>query len=74
MRSLSWLSAHYGDVVEVVSMVIKEGEHAGKHLGVLRLETVSNNPQSSDSALIGNKYCRIHKRHLADHSFWAEPC
>ena len=36
-RRLSWLSAHYGDVVEVVSVIVEERKHAGKHLSVLWL-------------------------------------
>lgn len=36
-RQLSWLSAYYGNVVEVVSVIVKERKHAGKHLGVLGL-------------------------------------
>ena len=36
-RWLSWLSAHYGDVVEVVSMIVEKREHAGEHLSVLWL-------------------------------------
>ena len=71
---LSWLSANYGDVVEVVSMIVKERKHAGEHLGILWLKAVSNNPQSSVSTLISNESCRIHKRHLAVLSFWAETC
>ena len=43
-RRLSWLSAHYGNVVEVVSMIVEERKHAGKHLGIFRLKAVSNNP------------------------------
>lgn len=62
---LSWLSAHYGNVVKIIRVIVEEREHAGEHLGVLWFETVSNNPQSSVSTLIGNKSCRVHKRHLA---------
>ena len=71
---LSWLSANYGDVVEVVSVIVEERKHAGKHLSVLWLKTVSNNPQSAVSALVSNKSRRIHERHLAILSFWAETC
>lgn len=43
-RRLSWLSAHYGNVVKVIRVIVEEREHARKHLGVLGFETVSNNP------------------------------
>ena len=43
-RQLSWLSADYGNVVEVVSMIVEERKHAGKHFGVLGPKAVSNNP------------------------------
>lgn len=36
-RWLSWLSAYYGNVVEVVSVIVEERKHAGKHLSVLWL-------------------------------------
>lgn len=71
-RWLSWLSAHYGNVVEVVSVIVEERKHAGEHLGILGLKTVSNNPQSSIGAFVRNKSCWIHERHLAVLSFWTE--
>ena len=43
-RRLSWLSAHYGDVVEVISVIVEERKHAGEHLSVLGPKAVSNNP------------------------------
>ena len=43
-RRLSWLSAYYSNVVEVVSMIVEERKHAGKHFGVLGPKAVSNNP------------------------------
>ena len=71
-RQLSWLSANYGNVVEVISMIVEERKHAGEHLGILGLKTVSNNPQSAVSALVRNKSRWIHERHLAILSFWTE--
>jgi len=41
-QRLSWLSAHYGNVVEVVSVIVEERKHAGKHLSILGLKAVSN--------------------------------
>ena len=73
-RRLSWLSAHYGNVVEVVSVIVKERKHAGEHLSVLWLKAVSNDPQGAVSAFVRNKSCWIHKRHLAVLCFWAETC
>ena len=55
-------------------MIVEERKHAGKHLSVLWLKAVSNDPQSAVSALVRNKSRRIHERHLAVLSFWAETC
>ena len=69
---LSWLSAYYGNVIEVVSVIVEERKHAGKHLSVLWLKAVSNNPQSAVSTFVRNKSRWIHQRHLAVLGFWAE--
>lgn len=71
-RWLSWLSADYSNVIEVISVIVEERKHAGKHLSILGLKAVSNNPQSAVSAFVRNKSRRIHERHLAVLCFWAE--
>ena len=43
-RRLSWLSADYGNVVEVISVIVEERKHAGKHLGIFWFKAVSNDP------------------------------
>ena len=55
-------------------MIVEERKHAGKHLGILGFETISDNPQGAVSALVSNKSRRIHERHLAVLSFWTETC
>ena len=36
-RCLFWFSADYGNVVEVISVIVEEHKHAGKHLSILGL-------------------------------------